>query len=427
MSQTDEETSASETLEGPQLLPCVEDTPLDDEEVLDLAVIARIALWGVGAVQALLIQTKDGAESGNAHGSVRSRHVIKQSVSQRWVMVQQPLGYVTRISGFHSQLGTDCLLHSVRFEFASGQVIELQGEEFAVDLADNFYVSSLEFEGGVCVGYKGYSTPKPLNELMADESEPDIDILEQASVSEEDSDSPYIRSAQDPADRGKPDDDPRGPEQVPSQWVGEPLKAKYRPYDDNREPSMLAYVCLLGRDALQGAIFIFYDGHREGYLSAVRKRGICCKGKTLETDIHCDVEQFDLRGATFVPVEQPGGRITVISGRGLTPMPTTTTTPGPKVTYLCHTLNLEFASGQIIKFVGSYNDWKGPYFSYSMPGDFYANQLEFAPARIGSRGPGGFLAGVSGVRTYEDAADLESPEIKNKNLPCWDQCCCCLP
>ncbi|CAB9514519.1 expressed unknown protein [Seminavis robusta] len=436
--EEEEEEEESEESRHIATLVCLSDTPLEEDQDWKNVVIARVALWGEGGVRALLLQNKDGTESGSAHISVRDRDTVKQSVTDRWTLVEQPMGYITRIHGFHSIYGTPCLLHSARLEFASGQVMEFQGvrddwkgAEFEVkNLPDNFFVSALEFKEGVCIGYRGYSTPAPLAEMFEDESQPDLDFLQQQDDYEENEKKrKNSRDKNNDNDKEPGEDNPYGKQETGG-WVGDHLKARELPYPDYRDSMMLAYVCLLGKDALQGAIFLFFDGHREGKLSAVRKRGILCKGRKLETDIHVDVEQFEntLRGAQFVKIEQPGGRIRTISGRRLTRiMPSTTKEKGPKVTYLCHTLNLEFVSGQVIKFVGSNKDWKGDYFSYSIPPDYYINQLEFAPARIGSSNKGGYLVGVSGVRTYDDASDMDQPEIDNKSPPCYDKCCCCLP
>ena len=82
--------------------------------------------------------------------------------------------------------------------------------------------------------------------------------------------------------------------------------------------------------------------------------------------------------------------------------------------YLCHSLQLKFASGQIIDLQGDSEPWQGKYFSYSPPPDFYVHELKFDGD--------GRLSSVAGIRTDEmDFPPMEAPPVqegKKKCCPC---------
>jgi hypothetical protein len=409
------------------LLPKYRDEPADTKD-WDKIVVARMAPWGEGepmcALQALIQQTKDGSECGSAHGCVQKEQM--KSISDSWIVIHQPNGYITKLTGFHSKKGVGCLLHSLRMEFASGQVIQVKGTKdewkgdafIAEHFPKKFYLSALEFQQGMCVGYRGYSTDVPVEDIMAEEEEPDIEKLQaiaddanrfEESDTEEgegDGDNTKKENKNDEDDNNekknaeKTDkDDPNSPNYDPGGWADSSLPAKELPIPDNREEYMVAYVCLCGGAALQGAIMYYYDHKRQGYLLNDRLKNI---------DIHQDVEKH---AGIFVPVEQPGGRIVRISGHHLAP---------DAAPYLCHSLKLEFGSGQVIEFEGYENDYEGKYFSYDIPTDFYLNQLYFQDGK---------LSGVAGVRTNIDDSDgLDPPGIENRGKnSCRPCCCCCLP
>jgi len=425
------------------ILPCLKSTPLpnfddsahddladEEEDVWSNYVIARISMLELaGAVAAVLLQNKKGTQSGSAHGSLDRS--AKKKVLEHWTMIEQPLGYITRMSGIHSKVGSPCLLHSLKLEFASGQVIEVQGEQdgwkgqaFVVeDLADNFYVSALVFDKGVCIGYQGYTTHVPLSEMMADESVADPDQLDELMADSDDEDDNFdndndVLNKENKIDPKNPPEDDENPTDL-SGWVDSPLPAKVVPRPKKKDEYMIAHVCLCGNHgAVQGVIFHYYNGERKGELRHARKAADIYDGSIIE----------DAQGGLFVEIEQPDGIITRISGHRLI-----MSNDRAYENYLIHSLKLHFASGQVVELHGSGCDGneeheeglkeaevqmdpfgaqyqKGKYFEYDIPGDFLVTQLLFGSGK---------LSGVVGIKLedHPDASDLTPPPVQHQKRP----------
>ena len=416
-----------------------EDDEEYDEDAWKSMVIARVSLYSLaGAVQAVLLQTKRGQQSGSAHGSLDSS--AKQKILDHWIMIEQPMGYVTRISGIHSKVGSPCLLHSIKLEFASGQVIEAQGEQdgwkgdaFLAEIEENFYVSGLVFDKGVCIGYKGYSTEKPLAEIMDDESQADPEVLDELQG---DSDDEQDFDSGDPNNPNKNVFDPNNPDNASvsdnqangdgggDPWITSSLPAKEIPYPDSRADMLLAYICLCGDQyALQGVIFQYFNGKRHGALlgNKTKKPVDVTKNKALK------IIESKPQGGQFVYVNHPEGFIRRISGCTLI-----LNNEKAKSNYLCHSLRLEMTSGQVIEFLGGYAEFaeetdyttpqngasirRGKYFEYDIPSDFYITELKFGKTCNGD----GRLIGVVGVRDQvePDATDLIRPDPPQAKKGC---------
>ena len=446
MSETSSNSSLAESSEAVTTLECLENTPIstkkeDDKEAWKSLIIARVALWGAElnavdnedsedekeegddeqedaaplqdtidrtpcAVQALLWQTKDGRQAGSAHGSVKKRW--RPQIQDSYIVIEQPKGYVTRMEGYHSLVGTSCLLHSLTLEFGSGQIIELigqreewKGDRFVVeDLPNNFYLSSLVFEQGVCTGYKGYSTDQPLGKLM--KHEPPLDMVVLKALQDDDAD-----SSDDEANDETSQDDPQrtvktrpidDDDEDLDEWITASLPAKYIPEPPTRDEFYMSHVALCGGWAVHGVLFYFFDRHRTGTLQDNDQ-------KTL-SNLYTEVTD---RGGNFVELDQPGGRIVRISGHKMT-------ADAPR--YLCHSLKLEFESEQVIEYHGANDDWKGKYFSYDMPNDFFVTDIHFS---------GGRPTAVTGVKSFDlhDTEDMVPPPIENRkpgSRGCFSMC-----
>ena len=146
-------------------------------------------------------------------------------------------------------------------------------------------------------------------------------------------------------------------------------------------------MAICGGWAVHGVVFHMYDGYRTGQLQT--------NDQTLLKNLYINVED---RGGYFTELDQPGGRLVRISGHKVTP-------DAPR--YLCHSLKLEFESDQIIEYHGQNEDWKGKYFSYDIPDNFFVTHLHFS---------GGRPSAVSGVKSYDlhDAEDMVVPHIVNR-------------
>jgi len=183
---------------------------------------------------------------------------------------------------------------------------------------------------------------------------------------------------------------------------------------DLLEQYLWSHVCLCGGWAVRGVLFHFYDGHRAGILQDNEQRPI--------PNIYQNL--MDYAGSEFIEVQQPGGRLVKISGHKMMMTtnendamalpddhPINNTSMHDVPPYLCHSLQLEFESGQIIECQGNHNDWKGKYFEWSMPDDYYVTELHF---RQGIGRP----TAVSGISTTEleglDINDLVLPTIQNR-------------
>lgn len=396
-------------------LECLSDKPLDDDDWKEVC-LARICMFGnkETCVQAVVMQTKDGAESGSADKSISRNDMSKEKIKEGYVLVDQPMGYVTRVTGYHSKPGKPCLLHSIKIQFASGQVIELQGETesykgeaFVVqNLADNFYLATIDFEEGKCIGYSGYSTDTPLAEMMEEESLPDEDMLNEAL--EDNSEDHEGGDGMGSSSKGKnkknknrgtgdsaPINPPTGGDD--GSWVSDSLPAIELPMPPPEEEKSwrISHVCLSGAPCVRSCIFHYYDGDRFGYLLKEDLAPVSCS----------DHEQILDANGDFMEIDQPGGYITKISGYHMG--------EGGCPKYLCHSLQLEFQSGQVLTFQGHSDAevWRGKYFSYTPPDDFYIHQLKFDGE--------GQLSSVVGIRTEEmDFPPMEMPEIEEGKKKC---------
>jgi hypothetical protein len=337
------------------------------------------------------------------------------------------MGYIIRVTGYHAQAGTPCLLHSLKLQFASGQVVELQGttdsykgEPFIVeDLDDHFYFSSLEFQEGKCIGYSGYTTERPVHELMEEASLPDEEMLKETLDDSENGENDPFNPQRNKKNNNNNNNnaDNRGnnnagnnnptnntgnmsppPANDGDPWCDESLKAVELPRPDGDEKSWrIAHVCLLGDLGLRGCILHYYDGKRYGFLQ---------KKDLHQTHVY-DFEEIEESAGQFIEVRQPGGHIKKINGYHMSDIASR---------FLCNSLQLEFASGQVIDFAGELEAGKGQYFSYDAPDDFYIHQIRFNGE--------GKLSSVAGIRLNEmECPPLEVPEVQTTKPK--KKCCCC--
>jgi len=151
--------------------------------------------------------------------------------------------------------------------------------------------------------------------------------------------------------------------------------------DDSEDPRQLfvARVTVCQGWAIHGVIFEFLDGHRAGVL--LTNSG--WRMSLTDNDIQ------ERGGANRWVNVAPGDYITKVSGRQLR----------AASIYLCHTLILEFASGQAIYFEGGQQDWRGEPFSYEVTQPLLVTGLEFGRGLSEEFPNRGYCKGVIGNRT----------------------------
>jgi hypothetical protein len=127
---------------------------------------------------------------------------------------------------------------------------------------------------------------------------------------------------------------------------------------------------------VHGVIFEFEDGSRSGVLME----------NNTEIVPLLDDQTIMSRGSKWISVVKPGDYIVGVSGYQLIRSATR---------YLCHTLNLQFASGQSMSFASRHRPWQGDEFSYTMPSQslFLVNKLIFDTVQ-GCRGFDGSVTSV---------------------------------
>lgn len=134
--------------------------------------ISRVCICGGWATHGFIVELQDGTRRGillQNNGDTmpiwNSQHIISRGGS--WVDLRVPGDYLVRVSGNHLRPESPYLCHTLRLEFASGQVIQFasqhspwRGEEFQFNLGQDhlLYVNELRFRGGRCTGFSGVST-----------------------------------------------------------------------------------------------------------------------------------------------------------------------------------------------------------------------------------------------------------------------------
>lgn len=155
--------------------------------------------------------------------------------------------------------------------------------------------------------------------------------------------------------------------------------------EDDLGSNLIARVSAVEAWAINGLVFEFFDGHREGILLD-------------EKATACDLidREISRRDGEWITVRQPGGYITEVAGFQVEKSFAT-----PQ--YLCHSLSLKFASGQVISFGTGPAEWKGNLFSVEVPTDsFYMNKLKFED---------GQCIGLEGLQTTDHKKVLRTPSF----------------
>jgi hypothetical protein len=138
----------------------------------------------------------------------------------------------------------------------------------------------------------------------------------------------------------------------------------------------IARVCACVGGAVHGVIFEFDDGNRGGILMS----------DDCQIILHLDDESIMSRHeCRWISVAEPGDYIVSVTGNQLAEgIPD----------YLCHTLNLQFASGQFMSFASHHLPWRGKEFSYIVTSPtFLVNRIVFQRGR-GCQGFDGELTSV---------------------------------
>jgi hypothetical protein len=155
-------------------------------------------------------------------------------------------------------------------------------------------------------------------------------------------------------------------------------------------------VCVCVGWAVHGVVFEFDDASRSGILLSNYGHVM------VPLEDHILLSRPSCRWESVV---KPGDYIVCVSGYQLAGTPD----------YLCHTLSLQFASGQTMSFASSHLPWKGEEFSYVVRQPFLVNELIFRRG-LGCQGFDGLVTSVHLLVEQSTAEYLPRPCKMNLQL-----------
>jgi len=144
--------------------------------------LKRLCLCGGYAVHGFICETLDGTRTGYLLSNDCQRLSLHddeeiQGRGCTWVNIKKTYhNFIVEVSGYHLNptAAPNYLCHSLAIRFQSGQVIKLEGNHIGwrgdsfstretTMLDGNFYVTGLEFVGGLCTGVQGRKTDSSLS------------------------------------------------------------------------------------------------------------------------------------------------------------------------------------------------------------------------------------------------------------------------
>lgn len=168
-----------------------------------------------------------------------------------------------------------------------------------------------------------------------------------------------------------------------------------RAADDISQKRKLVSVCACVGWAVHGVVFVFDNGQRGGVL-------LSNSAYTMPLD---DMSIMSRSECHWAHVTTRGDFIVRVSGNQLA---------NSGVRFLCHRLDLEFASGQTMSFASKYIPWKGERFSYLVNQPFLVTKLNFE-RDVGCVGFDGLQTSIHLPVEKSTAAHLP-PECKKRIL-----------